>query len=123
MIITLQTEISNASLQIGDTAYYSTGLSTFSSNTASQTSLNVDDVPIKIGKIDNIVGNTIMISNPVITPTQPEIDNGAFLMFQKNKTVNNTSLVGYYAEVEIKNNSTEEAELFSLSSEAVESSK
>ena len=44
-------------------------------------------------------------------------------MFQKDVKVNNTSLLGYYAEVTLKNNSTEQAELFALSSEAIPSSK
>ena len=44
-------------------------------------------------------------------------------MFRKNENVNNTSLIGYYAEVKLRNDSPEEAELFALSSEIVESSK
>mgnify|MGYP006406290489 FL=1 len=44
-------------------------------------------------------------------------------MFQKDNRVNNTSLLGYYAEVELINDSTEKAELFALSSEISWSSK
>ena len=44
-------------------------------------------------------------------------------MFSKNKAVNNTSLIGYFAEVKLRNNSKEKAELFALSSEIAESSK
>ena len=46
-----------------------------------------------------------------------------FIMFQKDRTVNNTSLLGYYAEIKLRNNSTERAELFALSSEVSPSSK
>ena len=41
----------------------------------------------------------------------------------KNKNANNTSFIGYYAEVKLTNNSNEEAELYSLNSEIAESSK
>ena len=44
-------------------------------------------------------------------------------MFSKNKSANNTSLVGYFAEVKLRNNSTDRAELFALSSEVAQSSK
>ena len=36
---------------------------------------------------------------------------------------NDTSLLGYYAEVKLSNNSTEKAELFALNSEITASSK
>jgi hypothetical protein len=44
-------------------------------------------------------------------------------MLSKNKAANNTSLIGYYAEVKLKNNSTKRAELYALSSEVAPSSK
>ena len=44
-------------------------------------------------------------------------------MFSKDKVANNTSLLGYFAEVKLINNSTEKAELFALSSEIRLSSK
>ena len=40
-----------------------------------------------------------------------------------DKIVNNTSMLGYYAEVKLKNSSTAKAELFALSSEVAISSK
>ena len=43
--------------------------------------------------------------------------------FSKNKEVNNNSLLGYYAEVKLTNNSTDKIELFALGSEVTESSK
>ena len=44
-------------------------------------------------------------------------------MFQKEKSANNTSLIGYYAEVQLKNSSLEKAELFAVGSEVAPSSK
>ena len=44
-------------------------------------------------------------------------------MFGKDKSVNTTSLVGYYADVKFVNTSDEKVELFSVGSEIAESSK
>ena len=44
-------------------------------------------------------------------------------MFGKDTSANISGLVGYYAEVYIKNNSTEKAEMFSVGSEVTPSSK
>lgn len=44
-------------------------------------------------------------------------------MFSKDNIVNLSSLVGYYAEVKLKNDSISEAELFSLGVEVDLSSK
>ena len=46
-----------------------------------------------------------------------------FYSFSKSKITNTSNLVGYYADVNFVNNSTEKAELFSVSSEISESSK
>ena len=112
MIITLTQSITNTSLQVGDTLYYAPvgagALAGFAS-----------DSPTKIGVISEISGNSITIPGTGL----PEPSEDDFLMFSKNKEANNTSLIGYYAEVTLKNNSTKEAELFALSSEIAESSK
>jgi hypothetical protein len=44
-------------------------------------------------------------------------------MFSKNNNVNLSDLIGYYAKVKFINNSKEKAELFTVASELVESSK
>lgn len=111
MIITLTQNITNVSLQVGDTLYYVStdpNLTGFASGS-----------PTKIGTISAISGNSVTVPG-----TGPfNINAGDFLMFSKNKAVNNTSLIGYYAEVTLKNNSTKKAELAFLSSEATASSK
>ena len=50
-------------------------------------------------------------------------DNGGFFMFEKDNSIHNSSLVGYYMEVTLENSSQEKAELFSLGSEISISSK
>ena len=48
---------------------------------------------------------------------------GAFALFSKDSSVNESSLIGYYADIKFENNSTGKVELFSISSEITESSK
>ena len=46
-----------------------------------------------------------------------------FIMFSKDNKVNMASLLGYYADVEYRNNSLEKGELFNIGAEVFESSK
>ena len=110
--ITFNDKVDNTSLQIGDVAYYvkddytSTSITSFTDNIT------------YIGEITDVKNNYIIIDSPSVTPP-----DDAFVMFSKNKIVNNTSLLGYFAEVTLSNDSTEKAELFSLGSEITLSSK
>jgi len=117
--VTLTFDGTNVSAQVGDIAYYSI-------NTMTQggfdTSKRVDTK--KLGEIVSILDNTITVryDNTIVNfpPNSGEIP---FISFVKNKKANTTSLLGYYAEVKFINNSHEKAELFSVGSEVVESSK
>ena len=111
--IILKNNINNNSIQIGDTAYYVNNVNTTTGEFQAS-----DEVPTKIGVITDMGGNFIKIETVI---NEPPADS--FIMFQKDRKVNNTSLLGYYAEVKLKNNSTEKAELFSLGSEITPSSK
>ena len=46
-----------------------------------------------------------------------------FIMFSKDNKVNLSSLLGYYSRVQFRNNSKDEAELFAVGADFVESSK
>ena len=46
-----------------------------------------------------------------------------FIMFSKDNKVNLSSLLGYYSKVQFRNNSQDEAELFAVGADFVESSK
>ena len=96
----------NVSAQVGDIAYYVT---------PDTSGYNSD--PEIIGKISAIGKNFIIV------PTNPGITADDFIMFSKNKAVNNSSLLGYYAEVKLSNDSTDKVELFSIGSEVTQSSK
>tara|TARA_R100001463_G_scaffold136321_1_gene201427 strand:- start:714 stop:1289 length:576 start_codon:yes stop_codon:yes gene_type:complete len=56
-------------------------------------------------------------------PITNSLTNSSFISFLKNNQVNKKSVKGYYAEVKFVNNSKEKAELFSVGSEILESSK
>ncbi len=113
--ITLSNNINNASLQIGDTAYFVSNVSDTTAGFQVST-----ETPKKIGKITSIDNEDDIIT--IETPSnEPQADD--FIMFSIDKRANNTSLLGYYAEVKLSNNSTEKAELFALSSEITPSSK
>ena len=105
--------IINDSLQIGDLAYYITPSLSGGFNQSS-------DAPILIGPIEAITQNSIDVDN-VATGEEPAADD--FIMFAKDSRINLSGLVGYYAEVKIKNNSTEKAEMYSIASEITPSSK
>tara|TARA_R100001463_G_scaffold834_3_gene3786 strand:- start:1296 stop:1664 length:369 start_codon:yes stop_codon:yes gene_type:complete len=53
----------------------------------------------------------------------PLVGNNVYIMFIKRSEVNKSSLTGYYAQVNLKNNSSEYVELFSAGSQVSESSK
>ena len=108
MEIEFEKEIENISLQIGDVAYVVTPTTNGYTNT-----------PSKIGEITAINRFTIEVTNTSSTPVAAD----DFIMFSKNNVVNNSSLLGYYAEVKLSNDSTEKAELFALGSEVIQSSK
>lgn len=111
----------NQAIQPGtnDVAYYAdtSGYPLANSNT-----VDFADTAVKLGPI--VAVNfpqkqiTCDVPNSAVLPT-----NQDFLFFSKDNRANMASLLGYYAEVEVKNNSTEKAEIFAMGSEIFESSK
>ncbi len=76
-----------------------------------------------IGECIGINNSTNTISINTATSTIPLPNEGDYLFFAKNTNINTPGIMGYYAEVEMINDSTEQAELFTVSSEVNESSK
>lgn len=114
----------NESAQVGDTAYYVTT----SSQGGFTTSLNssaptTENVYVAIGTIKSInAARLIMVCNTNLTTSQVPTTSH-FIFFSKDNIANMSSALGYYAEVKLKNNSTTEAELFSVACDIFESSK
>lgn len=70
-----------------------------------------------VGKIkSNGITNTDNITGSIPS------DND-YVFFQKNKEIGTSGIIGYYAEVKMEHDSTNEVELFAVSSEIFESSK
>jgi hypothetical protein len=124
MTITITGGVNNASLQVGDKIYYipvgsiQQAGNTLHSGDYYNNAWTENPGYYLVGELSSFTSTTITIDTVVNTPGPDD-----FIMFSKNKSVNNTSLIGYYAEVRLKNNSTAAAELFSLSSEITVSSK
>jgi len=114
----------NESAQVGDTAYYVTT----SSQGGFTTSLNnstptTENTYVNIGTIRSIAaGRLSMVVNTSLTTGQIPTTSH-FIFFSKDNIANMSTTLGYYAEVKLKNNSTTEAELFSIGCDIFESSK
>ena len=123
-IITLSFDDMNTSVQVGDIAYYSydsTPTGGFNHSTLTKTKKlglivggNIASVPVTKNSITVDTGAT---ADPDFNATT------AFISFAKDKKVNTSSLIGYYADVKFVNDSKEKIELFSVGSEIAESSK
>ena len=117
------TEPINTSVQIGDMVYYVPTNPTGTFDTAALNSA------IEIGEISAISNQEGILSQPitmdVFDPTAPiNIPNvGDFIMFAKNRAVNTSGIIGYYADIKLSNNSRDKAEMFSIASGVIESSK
>lgn len=122
----------NVSLQVGDKVYYS-AIQPGGANSVFTTVDNYATV-VEFGVVTHLYPNGDLSASPV--PIQPnsivvsydEIyvsvpSLNEYIMFAKDKEVNSSSLIGYYAEVTFQNESKDKVELFSISSEVSESSK
>lgn len=76
-----------------------------------------------IGECISINNSTNTIEINTASSTIPLPNAGDYLFFAKNTNINTPGIMGYYAEVEMTNDSTQHAELFAVSSDVSESSK
>jgi len=102
----------NVSVQIGDIIYYSPTTPTGIHDTAGTI--------VELGNVISISGNTIVVNYQTGTALPGA---GDFIMFAKDRSANMSSLLGYFAEFRIVNNSKDEAEMYSISVDVTESSK
>ena len=109
----------NESIQIGDFLYYST---TTVESMQGNPNQPYSEVIVEVGQITAINYTTnVVTANIANSTTLPT--TSSFFLFGKDNRVNMKSLLGYYADVELTNNDTIKAELFSVGSEIFESSK
>lgn len=88
----------NTSLQTDDILYYR----------------NIYGQIVKIGKCTSVSGRQVICE---AEPGLVEPVNGDYIFFGKDNSINTSGVLGYYAEVDITNNSTDYAELFAVNSE------
>ena len=120
MQITLTfTQPLNCSVAAGDTVFYTPVSQGGGYNVASTSTMQELGTVVSVS--DQYTQPALVISNN--TMTVPPNTTGTFIAFRKNNKVNLTSLKGYFAEAKLINNSKEKAELFSVGSEIVQSSK
>ena len=108
------------SVQINDVAYYVPVKSVGGYDT------KTSDI-VKIGTVTSVgLTNIIVDADAGVVAPRPftaSNETNDFIMFSKDNKANMSSLLGYYAKIQMKNNSTSEAELFSIGADFFESSK
>ena len=118
----------NASLQIGDTMYFTSfsGLGGFSQGSGNIT---------EIGEVSNIAqaptndinGNSItsgfLVTCSTVDNMSYDIPNSSFVFFSKDNSINTSSLLGYFGEVKFENDSFNKAELYSVACDITQCSK
>ena len=117
----------NASVQEGDIAYY------VPLNDSEVGGFQVPDnqEPVEIGIIksititdsnsDGILDNVALLCD--IEESTIEPSNNDYIFFAKNRAVNETSILGYYAKFKFVNDSRQKAEMFAASCDVSENSK
>ena len=106
-------------VQVGDTVYYVDTSNIATTGTFSTTS-DLNNI-IKIGVISSFSGTyniEVTVTTAIALPTTND-----YIFFSKDNSVNLSSLKGYFAEIKFVNDSTERAELFSITMNVEESSK
>ena len=105
----------NKSVQVGDIIYYVPVATSNAVNTATGYG-NI----VKMGDCLAIEKRAITVNHDDNMPA-PTTSN--FIMFSKDNAANLSSILGYYADVKFVNESTSQAEIFSIGMEIFESSK
>ena len=111
----------NVSCQVGDTAYY-VQTADISNTDFTINSNNVIEIG-QIRQIDNPTSNApTMICDTTLSFASTDNDN-RFILFSKDNKANLSSILGYYADVKMVNNSKKHAEMHAITSDSFESSK
>jgi hypothetical protein len=109
-------QLIQVSVQAGDVILYCPTSSTAGFNTATQSDV------VLLGTCLTVAADrlSMTVEHDANTALPSATD---FILFSKNKHTHSSGLLGYYAEVCFKNNSTTEAELFGINADMFESSK
>ena len=128
-LTTLSFDNTNFSAQVGDIIYFTTGGGSIGMNQGNPSGFSSAELENtkRLGVITGIGQNpntsrwdiTVEYNSVVVSPPPA----GSYISFAKDKTVNTSSLLGYYASVNFVNDSRKKMEMFSVGSEVSESSK
>ena len=111
----------NVSCQTGDTAYY---VQTAGVTNTDFTINNMNVVEIgQIRQINNADTNSPTVICDTTLSYASTNDQTRFILFSKDNKANLSSILGYYADVKMVNNSKKHAELFTVTMDSFESSK
>ena len=115
LTLTFPQEI-QTSVQVGDMVLYSNPTTVGNFSTSAQADVVFLGACLTIAS--NRLSMTVDYSAGTVQPT-----TSSFILFSKDKYSHASGLLGYYAKVCFKNNSTTEAELFGINANIFESSK
>ena len=122
-------DVNNDSLQVGDMAYYVKTQDSPMLGTGTVFKVNANNIQ-EIGEVFHVYETSIVCKFECDHPTPTGADCNAhipdinsFIMFSKDNAANMSSILGYYAEVEMVNDSNYKAKLFAVSTDISESSK
>ena len=104
----------NVSAQAGDIAYY------VPTKPVKQFRVDSSDI-IEIGRVTFVSSRQLWCSSTLTPGKYPHAQD--YIFVAKDNKVNQSNVLGYYAQVDIKNNSKTEAEIFQISADYFESSK
>ena len=116
-IVLLQFSSLSSPVAVGDQAYYIDNLAVSAGDDAFSFGTDNNNV-ISLGPVVNVEGNSIDVTINVDLPTAND-----YVFISKDNQVQLSSVIGYYAEVKMVNDSTSSAELYGVAIDSEESSK
>ena len=115
----------NVSVRPGDMIYYCTTDPNIA-NSFPQAGKNLTSIhmtkPIKYGYVIEVdhVNKKVKVNN---IPNVSDPTSDQYIFFSKDRRVNHSGIIGYFAETEYKNDSSLQTEMFATAVDYVESSK
>jgi len=111
----------NVSIQVGDNVYFTLPSSANTVGGFNTAELNNTYL---LGVVVSILAGAVIVEYNDDPPHPGAPPVNSFISFAKNKTINTSSVLGYYASVKFVNNSKKNnVELFSVGAEISQSSK
>ena len=123
VIVALNTNNLNVSLQVGDLIYAKSTFTQYPTGEVEQQSTTTEQRAVGIlRRIDTFDGGVALLVDETAVDNPYSVVEGDFVMFSKYDQ-SMGDVIGYYAKVKFVNNSREKAEIFSVGSEVTINSK